>query len=58
MDYAINLNNQAVFGTVKIDDERSNWVLPAELYTIQLTVTQRSPKPDLRRGHFFAEFPG
>lgn len=38
VNFAVNLNNQTMFSAVKIDDERSNWVLPAKFQAVHLAL--------------------
>lgn len=52
---AIKLNDQPSIETDKIDDVRSDGLLPAELESIQPAVAQLVPKPRFHLGHLAAQ---
>jgi hypothetical protein len=44
MNITIDFNHQSVFSTIKINDESTDWVLPAEFVSTQVTVPEDVPE--------------
>ena len=51
MDITIHLNHEALFGTIKIHNVRSNTMLPPKLKLVKLLSPQLEPKSKFGLGH-------
>jgi hypothetical protein len=49
MNSTVELNCKATLGTAEVDDERTDWMLPAELHSIQTPSAQFFPQDVLNR---------
>jgi len=56
MQWAVQLDDQIVFGAAKIDDKRPDGMLPPEIHSTQLIPTQTHPQNPLRIGLCLTKF--
>ena len=49
MNPTVKLDCKAALGTAEVDDERADWMLPAELHPVQSTSAQFLPQDVLNR---------
>jgi hypothetical protein len=54
----IDLNDEAMLGTVEVDDVGRNWMLSPKPQTAYLSPAQMLPEAHLLRGHTLAQFAG
>jgi hypothetical protein len=50
MNPTVKLNCKAALGSAEVDDERTDWMLPAELHSIQSPSAQLIPQHVFHRG--------
>jgi hypothetical protein len=54
----VYFNNQLIFKADEIDYIFTDWLLPAELYSVKTTVSQPGPEVFLSIGLAFSQQPG
>ncbi len=57
VDPSIHFHDQAAVRTTEVRHKRTDWMLTAKSYTVQLTVPQSSPQQSLARGRDLSKIP-